>query len=42
MGGWLWDVENVRNELIRGETCWSTSERERSKCDGGMDVTSGV
>ena len=26
MGRWLWDVENVRNELIRGETDWSTFE----------------
>ena len=30
MGRWLWDVGNVRNELIRGETGWSTfEERER-------------
>ena len=29
MGRWLWDV---RNELIRGETGWSTfEERERGK-----------
>ena len=29
MGRWLWDV---RNELIRGETGWSTfEERERQK-----------
>ena len=29
MGGWLWDVGNVRNELIRGEIGWSTfAERE--------------
>ena len=34
---------NVRNELIIGETGWSTfEERERSKSNGGMDVTSGV
>ena len=26
MGRWLWDVENVRNELIRSETDWSTFE----------------
>ena len=26
MGRWLWDVGNVRNELIRGETGWSTFE----------------
>ena len=31
-GRWLWDVENVRNELIRGETCWSTfEEREKQR-----------
>ena len=23
---WLWDVLNVKNELIRGETGWSTFE----------------
>ena len=34
MGRWLWDVGNVRNELIRGETGWSTFEE--------MDVESGV
>ena len=26
LGRWLWDVENARNELIRGETGWSTFE----------------
>ena len=26
MGRWLWDVGNVRNELIRGETGWSIYE----------------
>ena len=26
MDRWLWDVGNVRNELIRGETGWSTFE----------------
>ena len=31
MGGWLWDVENVRNELIRGETGWSTFEGREAK-----------
>ena len=31
MGRWLWDVGNVRNELIRGETGWSTFEKERQK-----------
>ena len=30
MGRWRWDVGNVRNELSRGETGWSTfEERER-------------
>ena len=30
MGRWLCNVGNVRNELIRGETRWSTfEERER-------------
>ena len=24
MDRWLWDVENVRNELMRGDTGWST------------------
>ena len=29
MGRWLWDVENARNELIRGETgCSTFEERE--------------
>ena len=28
---WLWDVENVRNELIRGETGWSTFEEREAK-----------
>ena len=31
MGRWLWDVENVRKELIRGETCWSTLEEREEK-----------
>ena len=36
---WLWDVENVRNKLIRVETGWSTfEERARNKTDGGIDV----
>ena len=26
MGRWLWDVVNVKNELIRGETGWSLFE----------------
>ena len=30
MGRWIWDVDNVRNELIRGETGLITfEERER-------------
>ena len=32
MGRWLWDVGNVRNELIRGETGWSTFEGRRPLC----------
>ena len=31
MGRWLWDVVNVRNELIRGETRWSTFEEREAK-----------
>ena len=31
MGRWLWDVENVRNELIRTETGWSTFEESEAK-----------
>ena len=31
MGRWLCDVDNVRNELIRGETCWSTFDDRESK-----------
>ena len=31
MGRWLWDVGNVRNELIRGETGWSTFEEREAK-----------
>ena len=32
MGRWLWDVGNVRNELIRRETGWSSfEERERQR-----------
>ena len=43
MGRWLWDVGHVRNELIRGETGWSTfEERERGKSNGEMDVESFV
>ena len=30
MGEWLWDVVNLKNEFIRGETVWSSfEERER-------------
>ena len=40
MGRWLWDVGNVRNELIIGETGWSSfEERERErKTNGEMCV----
>ena len=31
MGKWLWDVGNVRNELIRGQTGWSTFEETKVK-----------
>ena len=31
MGRWLWDVGNVRNELIRGETRWSSFEEREAK-----------
>ena len=31
MGRWLWDVGNDRNELIRGETGWSTFEGREAK-----------
>ena len=31
MGRWLWDVGNVRNELISGETGWSTFEERETK-----------
>ena len=31
MWRWLWDVGNVRNELIRGEIGWSTSEEIEAK-----------
>ena len=31
MGRWLWDVGNVRNELIRGETGWRTFEEREAK-----------
>ena len=31
MGRWLWDVGNVRNGLIRGETRWSTFEDREAK-----------
>ena len=43
MGTWSWDVGNVRNELIRGETgCTTFEERERSKGIGEMYVEGGV
>ena len=31
MGRWLWSVTNVRNELVRGETGWSTFEEREVK-----------
>ena len=31
MGRWLCDVDNVRNELFRGETCWSTFKEREAK-----------
>ena len=31
MGRWLWGVGNVRNELISGETGWSTFEEREAK-----------
>ena len=31
IGRWLCDAENVRNELIRGETGWSTFEMRKAK-----------
>ena len=31
MGRWLWDVLNVKNELIRGEAGWSTFEEREAK-----------
>ena len=42
MGRWLWDVGNVRNELIRGETGWSIYEGGEGKGIGEMDVESGI
>ena len=27
---WFWDVGNVRNKLIRGETGWSTFEEREA------------
>ena len=31
MARWLWDVGNVRNELIRGETGWSPYKEREAK-----------
>ena len=31
MGRWFWNVENVRKELTRGETGWSTFEEKEAK-----------
>ena len=42
IGSWLWDIGNVRNELIRGETGCSTLNRERGKNNVEMDVESCV
>ena len=42
MGRWIWDVGNVRNELIRGETGWSTFEEREATINGEMDVESCV
>ena len=30
LGRWLWDVEIVRNKLIRGETGWRTFEERKA------------
>ena len=38
MGRWLWDVGNVRNELIRGETGWSTYEEREANAMVKLDV----
>ena len=34
MGRWLWDGGNARNNLIRGQTGWSTSEEREAKSMG--------
>lgn len=31
MGRWLWKVSNIRNELVRGETGWSSFEERETK-----------
>ena len=31
MGRWLWDMVNVRNQLIRGETGWTTFEEREAE-----------
>ena len=31
-GGWIWEVGNVRNELVRGEYGWSSFAEKEVKC----------
>ena len=31
-GRWLWEVGNVRNELVRGESGWSSFAEREVKC----------
>ena len=31
-GRWLWEVGNVRNELVRGESGWSSFAERDVKC----------
>ena len=31
-GRWLWEVGNVRNELVRGESGWSSFAEREEKC----------
>ena len=43
MGQWrLWDAGNVSNELIRGETGWSSFEERERQSNGEMDAESSV
>ena len=32
VGRWLWEVGNVRNELVRGESGWSSFAEREVKC----------